>query len=35
MKIEEIIGAVLAGMVAGVILGFIQKQFPETGIGAI
>lgn len=35
MKIEEIIGALLAGMVAGAVLGIIQAQWPESGIGGI
>lgn len=32
MKIEEIIGALAAGLVAGLLLGFVAKTFPTSGV---
>lgn len=32
LKPEEIIGALAAGIVAGVVLALIAKQFPTSGI---
>lgn len=35
MKPEEIIGALLAGLVAGFLLGMIELKQPDWGIGRI
>lgn len=35
MKVEEILGAVAAGLIAGMILAFVEKQWPTSGVGRV
>ena len=35
MDFEEIIGAVAAGVVAGLVLAWIEKTWPASGVGRI
>lgn len=35
MNLNEIIGAVAAGILAGVVLALVEKQFPTSGIGRV
>jgi len=35
MDVQELIAALAAGIIAGVILSFIEKQFPTSGIGRV
>jgi hypothetical protein len=35
MKPEEIIGALAAGILAGLLLALIERNFPTSGVGTI
>jgi len=35
MEIEEILAALAAGLIAGIVLAWIEKQFPTSGIGRV
>lgn len=35
MEITEILAALAAGLIAGAILAFVEKQFPTSGIGRV
>lgn len=35
MNLEEVLGAVAAGFVAGVVLALIEKTFPTSGVGRV
>lgn len=35
MNYEEVLAALAAGLVAGIILAFVEKQFPTAGIGRV
>jgi len=35
MKIEEVLGALAAGLAVGLILALIEKQFPSSGVGRV
>lgn len=35
MNMNELIGAIAAGLIAGIVLAFVEKQFPTSGIGKV
>lgn len=35
MKIDEILAALAAGIVAGIILSFVSKTWPDSGLGRL
>jgi len=35
LNTNEILTALAAGLVVGVVLGFLAKQWPESGIGTV
>lgn len=35
MRTEEILAALAAGLIAGIVLAFIERQFPTSGVSRV